>query len=291
MSMLRKYAVFIILAALLFAACAPGPAASAEESSPWATAAEAEAARVQAEETAMACGQIYNELNDAALEAEEAAEEAAADAEEKAAALETARAAAEKADAGAKAAAETKAAEAEAAWQAAKSLAEEKAAEAEAARGKADEAYQQLAEAAMTLKEATEASVRLSQSEAVDSEKISGSFSLGETYQGKFNEELEPVYLRFLMDRDAKVRIVTTKSNVGISVLNEVGSTILTLVPSSTGKGSLCTLSEGEYTLLVSAIGVDQNICITVTERSDAEPTESLPEDETEMETLIEFDD
>lgn len=250
---------------------------------PWKTAEEAEAARVAAEEKAMAAGEIYNKK----LEAAEALEEEAAEAEEAAAELEEALEAA-------RTAAEGKLAKAEADWQAAAEAAEKKAAEAEAARLEADAAYQDLVDAAMALKEATEASVRLSKAEAIDDSKILASFTLGETWTGKFNENLDPVYLRFLLDRDAKVRIHTSGSNVGISILNAEGSTILTLVPSSTGQGSLCSLNQGEYTFLVSAIGTSKNISVTVQEEQQSSliSGETVDSDsDTEMETLIEFDD
>ena len=95
---------------------------------------------------------------------------------------------------------------------------------AEDARAAADAVYQQLAEAAMRLKEATEASVRMAKSEAVDSNRISGSFQLGERYSGRFNEKMEPVYVHFGMTVSARAHMSTTGAKVSITVLDAEGN-------------------------------------------------------------------
>ena len=168
---------------------------------------------------------------------------------------------------------------------------------AESARAAADAVYQQLAEAAMRLKEATEASVRMAKSEAVDSSRISGSFQLGGQYSGRFNENMEPVYVHFEMTVSSRAHMSTSGAKVSITVLDAGGNTLQTLVPSSGGKGYLFHLEEGEYTFLISPIGTEEKyFTVTVTDslESGAGEEEDFSgdeaEEETEMMTLVEFD-
>ena len=206
----------------------------------------------------------------------------------------------------------TNAAEAEAARAAAeaeaRALAEEYArlsAEAEEAEEAAEEAegteeeeaLKKKAESAMRLKEATEASVRMAKSEAVDSSRISGSFQLGGQYSGRFNENMEPVYVHFKMTVSSRAHMSTSGAKVSITVLDAGGNTLQTLVPSSGGKGYLFHLEEGEYTFLISPIGTEEKyFTVTVTDslESGAGEEEDFSgdeaEEETEMMTLVEFD-
>ena len=282
----RKIILLICMGMMLMTAVSPlnfRCAVSAQAAS-WATAAEAEAARAEAEAKARALAQEMARLNTAAAEAEEAAEEAEellAKAEE---ALEAAR---KKGDADV-------IGKAEAALEVAAEEVERKNMAAEAARTAVEAANQDLIAAAMVLKEATEASVQMANTELIDDSRISATFSLGERYNGTFNKQRDPIYIRFLMDRDARVKISTKEAKVSISVLDDTGTTILTLVPSTNGKGSVCSLTEGEYTMMIAAMGTGKNVSISVTEEKSALEEEEeeffFDDDETEMETLVEFD-
>lgn len=275
------------------------PAARAEDSSPWSTAAEAEAARVAAEEKAKALGQAYMELNEAAEEAEADAETAEKRVKKREKELKAAREAAGKASEAEKAEAERKVAEAEKALKDAGEKAEARKTAALEARQAADALYGELSEAAMALKEATEASVRMARTQAISEDRITASFGLEERYSGRFNDRMEPVYLSFPMEQAAKVRIRTSGASLSISVLDSTGSTVLTLIPSSTAEGSVCRLGEDTYTLLVAPIGEEEkNFSILVSEcppdggdgAASSEDPEEDETDETEMEILVEFD-
>ena len=293
--MLRA-ACLSLLCFFLFSGMLSG--AAAEEEIPWNTAAEAEAARALAEEQARALAQDLAKKNATVDRAEaelEEAEEALAEAEE---ALETVREAAENAPPAEKNTAEESLRKAEDACRAAEKEVEKWSSRAEKARQEADAIYAQLAEAAMALKTATEASVRMTNAEQVDESRITASFGLGERFNGSFNENLDPMYLRFLMDRDAKVRVSTTEARVSISVLDAGGNTIFTLVPTTGGSGSVCSLAEGEYILMVATMGTEKKVSIAIQEYHSADSPEDDGEDleeeewedETEMVTLVEFD-
>ena len=299
MNCMAKMQAFLLCAALFFALFSPVREAgsAAAEGGTWATAAEAEAARAAAEEKARGLAQEYARLNAEAEAAEEIAEEAAEAAEEAAEALEKARKAAEKAEGKARTEAEQKVSEAEKTLRKAESEAEAAAQAAEEARAAAESVNQQLIAAAMELKEATEASVRMARTETVDPSRISGSFRLGEKYSGRFNEKMEPLYVSFEMTKSARVRMSTVDAKVSITVLDAGGNTILTLVPSSSGAGSVCSLEEGKYTLLISPMGEkEKKISVSVTELPEdgenASEDETFEEEaeETEMMTLVEFD-
>jgi len=299
MGIFRICGAALIFAVMLMAAVFPvipgRGGASAEEETPWHTAAEAEEARAAAEAKAREIAQDAAKKTAAAEKAEEEAEKAAEAAEEAAAALDAARKAAESAAPEKKAEAERKLGEAEDALREAKKEVQKWGNRAKKAREAAEQANQELAEAAMELKAATEASVRMANAEMVDSSRIAASFRLGERYSGRFNDDGDPIYLHFLMDHDAKVRVSTQEGTVSISVLDSGGTTILTLVPSTGGAGSVCSLAEGEYILMVARMGTGKNISISLSEyQGDADGKETEwedPEDdETEMVTLVEFD-
>ena len=298
--------VFFALALLSVPSMTVLNSSLAESEFPWSNAAEAEAARIAAEEKARVLGQTYAQLSAAADKAEEDADEADEKVEKREKTLKKAKDAAEKATAEEKAEADQKVAEAEESLKKAEQTAEKKRAAAEEAREEADACYQELVEAAMILKEATEAAAQLARADAISDDKITASFSLGERYRGQFNDKMEAIYLRFHMEKDSKVQISTTDAKISITVLDENGNTILTLVPSSTGKGSICSLEECEYTMLVSPMGEEEkNFSIIVMEYYQEDDDEDEEDDddefyfddddedfdETEMELLEEFDD
>ena len=296
-------AVALVLTLLLICPALHIHSASAEGNYSWSTAEEAEAARIAAEEKARTLGQTYAQLSAAADEAEEAVETAEEKVEKWEKRLKSARKSAEKATAEEKEAADQKVAEAEESLAKAQKALEKRTAAAEEARAAADACYQELAEAAMILREATEAATRLSRAEAISDDKIEASFTLGERYRGKFNDKMEAIYLRFLMEKHAKVRVSTTDAKISITVLDEMGNTVLTLVPSSTGNGSVCSLENCNYTFLISPMGEEEkNFSVMVMEIQEEEDDEDEEDDdddeffefddddETEME-IVEFDD
>ena len=275
------------------------PETEAPEEVPWTTEAEAEAARADAEKRARALAAALAAKTAEAESAEEEAADAEAAAEAWQEALDAALEILENGDAAARETAEAQREEAEQELRAAEEEAARKREQAERARGEAEELSARLTEAAMELKTATEASVRLARAEAVDSARITASFAPGEKFSGTFNDRLEPLYLRLTMDHGAKVRISTTGAKVSISVLNAGGNTILTLVPSPDSAGSVSSLERGEYILMVANMGTEKQIGITVTEvealapspeGSAADAEEIEIEDGTEMTALVEFE-
>ena len=287
----RRGLMLLLLPAFLLLFSLTAGKALAEEGGAWRTAAEAEEARALAEREARAVARESAAKSEAAEEAEAAAEEAEEAAEEKREAAEKARSAAESAEPGERARAERTAAEAERAAEAAREDADGKRAAAEEARKAAEEAAQALYDAAMVLKTATEAAVRMANRERVDDSLILASFTPGEKFTGAFNENRDPLYVRLILEKSARVHMRTEEATVSISVLDSGGSTILTLVPSSSGKSSVCSLEAGEYTLMIAAMGTGKRVTVSVDADPDAPRTEAPEEtDGTGMETLVEFD-
>ena len=128
----------------------------------------------------------------------------------------------------------------------------------------------------------------------MDESRISGSFELGGKYSGTFNENLEPVYLRFLMKESTTVRVRSAEAKISVSVLDSTGETLQTLVPSSTERGSICSLDEGEYILMIADMGSERKFSLEIIryqpEPGEIEITVEPEEDEDTDMTIMEFD-